>query len=141
MKELQLTRGVALVDDRDYGRVNEYKWHVLNIKGHNYIACKLKDQRVYLHRLIMDAKRGELVYHKNHDMFDNRRCNLWLVPKKQEKQTLEPTNRGRYYNRICYSCGKPITEKKFKSQRVGRRAKTPARRRTYHNKCWDGLFL
>lgn len=143
MREVQLTRGVALVDDGDYGRVNEHKWHVLNIKGYNYIACKFEGQRVYLHRLIMGAKRGDLVYHKNHDVFDNRRCNLWVVPKKQEKRRLEPSNRGRYYDRICSFCGEPIIETEFVSKPVmgGVRRKSVALRKTYHNQCWGKLSL
>lgn len=85
---IPLTRGYeAIIDDEDAERVLSLKWTAQE-------GCKAKKVRVYaksrtsygsiqLHRFIMDAKKGELVDHINHDTLDNRRSNLRIATPSQ----------------------------------------------------------
>lgn len=58
-------------DLEDYDKIKDYCW--LELKN-GYIASRSKNQvYTYLHRLIMNAKSGEIVDHKEHNLDDNRK--------------------------------------------------------------------
>ena len=87
-KEIPLTKGgVALVDDEDYERANQYKWRAQKIKRHWYafswVNTPLGREKTTLHRFLLNAKRGEYCDHINMDGLDNRRCNLRIVTNVQ----------------------------------------------------------
>jgi hypothetical protein len=95
MKEIPLTKGyVALVDDADYDRVKAFKWHArvwLRKDGSKRIyAATGRAPVIYLHQLIMDAKRAD---HRNRDGLDNRRANLRLATQSLNCAN-SPTARG-----------------------------------------------
>ena len=91
-KEIQLTKGyVAIVDDDDYEWLSKYRWCASVDKREdqgNYTSARTTIYKYFegykwrrsvkMHRLIMDAKRGEIVDHINGDPLDNRRSNLRL---------------------------------------------------------------
>ena len=104
MKEVTLTRGyVAAVDDDDYDWLMGYSWHAQVMpKGYECTRDRLRKRveartavRVELpdgnyayrptnmHRLIMDAKPGQMIDHINGDTLDNRRENLRFVTNQQ----------------------------------------------------------
>jgi hypothetical protein len=103
MREIPLTQGqVAIVDDEDYERVMQYKWHAYrswsqframrNIGKPPHRTCEI------LSRFIMSARPGEIVDHRNRDPLDNRRCNLRICTQAQNcansgKQTNARTSR------------------------------------------------
>lgn len=80
---IPLTKGkFAIVDKEDIAKLNRYKWRVTK-NGDNYYAvttiynCKTKKEaNLYMHRLLLDAKKGKFVDHKNHKTLDNRRVNI-----------------------------------------------------------------
>jgi len=83
MKEIKLTKGqVALVDDADYEFLIKFKWCAnKGVRNKTYYAVRGiregdKTRRVFMHRVIAQAGRGELVDHWNHNTLDNRRDNL-----------------------------------------------------------------
>lgn len=81
-REIPLTKGfVALVDDADYERVNSFKWRALiRPTGMVYAHC----WRIgYMHRLVIGAKAGELVDHRDGDGLRNVRANLRLCTPSQ----------------------------------------------------------
>jgi hypothetical protein len=91
MKEIPLTQGqVALVDDEDFELVSAHKWYALwdpHTKSF-YAVTHLrkptgKQTGLYMHRLIMDAKKGEQVDHIHHQTLDNRRSELRLCTPSQ----------------------------------------------------------
>ena len=97
MIEIPLTQGqVALIDDEDYDLVSQYKWYarwdphtksfyaVTNIRKPNG-----KRTVLLMHRLIMNAKKGEQVDHINHNTIDNRKSELRLCTQSQNQH-----NRG-----------------------------------------------
>jgi hypothetical protein len=102
MKEIQLTQGkVALIDDKDYEKVSQFKWHAAKYSGHwyAYTNITLPDGRYTLqamHRLIMGLHYGDPSYvdHKNRKQtLDNRRNNLRIATNAENQR-----NRGKQRN-------------------------------------------
>lgn len=80
MKIIQLSQGkVALVNDRDYKRLNLFKWFY----DHDYARTTINGHKVYMHRFILDTPAGYSVDHINQDKLDNRRRNLRLATAQQ----------------------------------------------------------
>ena len=99
MKEIKLTKGyVAIVDDDDYEWLSKYKWHVHvgqtrpggRVKIQARTTLHMDDDMGYrwtrieaMHRMIADAKPGEVVDHINHDSLENCKSNLRIVTAQQ----------------------------------------------------------
>lgn len=86
-REIPLTRGkVALVDEADFARLDEWKWHVHEGPDERYIYAGRRRRKgegprgvVLMHRVILGAPAGLVVDHINGDGLDNRRANLRLA--------------------------------------------------------------
>ncbi len=86
MKEIQLTQGqVALVDDEDFERVSQFKWHAIfyskYANGGRFIAARTRctlERRwtVLLHRFIMNAQQGQIIDHIDGNPLNNQQSNL-----------------------------------------------------------------
>ena len=70
----------VLIDEEDYGRIENINWRILNNKGKLYVKKGSRKGRVYkdifLHRVIMNAPKGTMVDHINGNTLDNRKSNL-----------------------------------------------------------------
>jgi hypothetical protein len=91
MKEILLTRGkVAIVDDEDYALVNRMKWQAAPSRDTFYAMCGIPglrgQQRLLMHRLIMDPPKGMEIDHINGNGLDNRRANMRIVTRQQNLQ-------------------------------------------------------
>jgi hypothetical protein len=67
----------ALVDDEDYEELMQYRWFVSTkgyVKRGKVLNGKYKD--VSLHRFILQAKKGLVIDHINHNKLDNQKANL-----------------------------------------------------------------
>ena len=123
-KEIQLTKGyVALVDDDDYEWLSKYKWNASIDRRDKYTSARTTVYKYFegykwrrsvkMHRLILDAKKGQIVDHVNGDPLDNRRENLRLATtsenarnhKKQEMINKAPCSSE--YKGVTLSCSKP----------------------------------
>jgi len=84
MKKIQLKNGLfTIVDDADYEWLNKWKWHgTWNPSAKTYYVWR-GDGNTTMHRMILNATKGILVDHKNHDTLDNRRVNLRLATRTQ----------------------------------------------------------
>ena len=102
MIEIPLTKDkVALIDNEDFDLVNQYTWYAILIplKSRNifYAHTTINGKTTYMHRILLDAKKGQEVDHINHDGLDNRRRNLRLgshrknqVNRKKEHSSIYP---------------------------------------------------
>ena len=89
MKEIFLTQGkVALVDDEDYERLNQFKW-CAHRDGYNWYPERSnhyiddKQKTILMHREIMNAPKGIEVDHRDWDGLNNQKENLRLCTHQQ----------------------------------------------------------
>lgn len=87
-KLISLTQNFnALVDDADYEELMKHKWFAMRCKKHGkeiiYAARKAGQDRLFMHRVLMNAPDGHLVDHRNFDGLDCRRENLRLATYSQ----------------------------------------------------------
>ena len=82
MVEIELRRGyVATIDPIDEDRVRQRRWRPL-VQGRTVYAIaplprlRGKQRTLYMHRLIVEAKRGESVAHRDGDGLNNTRRNV-----------------------------------------------------------------
>ena len=93
MKTILLTQNkVALVDDEDYERLNQYKWYAKRegntwyvTRGSKKLDDKGKQKLIRMHREIMNAPKGVPVDHKNGNGLDNQKYNLRLATNQQNQ--------------------------------------------------------
>lgn len=88
---IALNRGLeAIIDAADLPRVTHLRWTAAWSPQAQtyYVWGKNTDQRIALHRLIMDAPEGMFVDHKHHDGLNNRRGNLRVVTPAQNGQNV-----------------------------------------------------
>ena len=123
-KEIQLTKGyVAIVDDDDFEWLSEYKWSASVDKRDKYTSARTTVYKYFegykwrrsvkMHRLVMDAQKGQIVDHINGNPLDNRRSNLRFATaaenaRNHKKQKL--INKGpcsSKYKGVTLSCSKP----------------------------------
>ena len=86
------------LDIDDYDLIKEHCW---NIDANGYVISKINGKSIKMHRLILNAKKNEIVDHINHNTSDNRKCNLRIVTHSQNMQNKTPTSclniNGVYY--------------------------------------------
>jgi hypothetical protein len=76
MKTILLTtKGETFVDDSDYEYLSQWKWYLSD--GYAYSS-----ERKKMHRVIMNAKDGEIVDHIDRNKLNNTRANLRIVDKE-----------------------------------------------------------
>jgi len=80
---------VGLVDWCDLEKVQGRRFHLTN---HGYIGTYINRERVYLHRIIMDNPPGFEIDHISGDKLDNRRSNLRLANKAQNRTNTPKRN-------------------------------------------------
>jgi hypothetical protein len=93
---IPLTQGYfAWVDIEGWDLVKNHKWFLH--RGHNgswYAETRIlideKLTNILMHRLIMDAKRGQQVDHINGNKLDNRKCNLRFCTNAQNAMNSFP---------------------------------------------------
>lgn len=88
MKEIQLTRGyVALVDDEDYEWLSEYRWYPSKSPTTVYAVTNIQHgtndwRTMSMHRLILGAKKGDLVDHRDRNGLNNQRDNIRVTSRQ-----------------------------------------------------------
>lgn len=75
---------IVLIDDEDWNLIKDFTWYPWSTKRHNSIYVRaavpgIRGKEVRLHRLIMNAKPGQLIDHKNGNALDNRKENLRIT--------------------------------------------------------------
>lgn len=102
MKKLKLTGGgVTLVDDEDFGWLNQNKWSIQNKKHTSYARrtqnappTSLNPRRtkkvIWIHRAIMDCPKGMQVDHIDGDGLNNQKSNLRICNNSQNQMNRKP---------------------------------------------------
>jgi uncharacterized protein (DUF1015 family) len=80
--KLAKTDKKAMVDDEDFEKVSRHNWY-LNVQGYASTTIKInkksedyKGKKVKMHRLIMNAKKGQMVDHIDGCPYNNQKSNL-----------------------------------------------------------------
>lgn len=114
---IPLTMGLeTLIDERDVKFVSEWFWQATCVStGRNrkyiyaasYLGRKDKDKRlIYLHRFLMQPKKGQIVDHLNGNMLDNRRSNLRVCTQRENMCNQTMHRNGRLVGAQKYYGGK-----------------------------------
>lgn len=74
---------VFKIDKEDYEKIRLISWYVNKKSENNWYMENKGKESLSVHRLVMDAKKGEYVDHINGDTLDNRKSNLRIVTKQQ----------------------------------------------------------
>ena len=101
--KIPLTQGkVALVDDEDAERVQQYRWFAVNGHGGRWYAGRnVPDanggqRRIHMHRLLLgDECEGKDVDHINSNTLDNCRENLRACTRAENMHNMRARSRGR----------------------------------------------
>jgi len=80
----------AVVDAADYEEVSKYKWRASHHGRTIYATCVKRGRVVYMHRMIMKARKGALVDHVDGNGLNNRRCNLRMCTPQQNRANVGP---------------------------------------------------
>lgn len=77
MKEIKLTQNkVAIIDDKDYDLISQFKWCAVNYHGCFYASTEKYGKTILMHRLILDVQKGTMIDHIDHDGLNNCRNNI-----------------------------------------------------------------
>jgi hypothetical protein len=97
----------VLVDDSDYEWLSAYNWNVRKDKHGFYCTAngkyvnKLRQPAINMHRLIMNAGKGQQVDHKNGNGLDNQRGNLrFCTPLENARNRRQPKPNSSGYRNI-----------------------------------------
>ena len=84
---------MALVNERDWGWLSRHKWYYHKEGQSEYAQRRSGCHTVRMHRVILEAPPGIEVDHRNHNGLDNRRRNLRLATKSQQRANSRSTSR------------------------------------------------
>jgi len=100
MIKMPLTQGkFAIIDDKDFALVSQYKWHALKSHNNYYAAHSTYDKKrkkmgtLLMHRLLTNAPKGIPVDHFNFNGLDNRQQNIRLCSNAQNVRRQRPQKR------------------------------------------------
>lgn len=86
------TNGFTLIDKSELSKILKYKWR---IGTGNYIIGG-PDNKIRLHRFIMNCSDNMDIDHLNHNTFDNRKNNLKIVTHKENCNNRRLSSKMRY---------------------------------------------
>lgn len=94
----------TLIDEKDYEKLSGYRW---GLSSTGYVARTTSKGGKYktflLHRVIMSAKKGEVIDHINNNPLDNRRENLRFCTQKQNVQNQRTQLRSKSgFKGVCW---------------------------------------
>jgi hypothetical protein len=129
MKEINLNnKKVALVDDEDFDRVNQFKWYAMKQWNTFYaVHCFRIDgkrKNTFMHRFILGLKEGEQSDHIDRNGLNNQRNNFRECTNRQNSFNQVGCNKSSQYKGVFFdkSRNKFAAQIKlnFKSTFIGR---------------------
>jgi len=96
MKRIPLSQGLfALVDNKDYDDLMQFKWFAKKEHGIFYAARTLsvkgKKKTLRMHSFLLKLEKGQEGDHRNHEGLDNRRMNLRVCTHSQNSKNRKKT--------------------------------------------------
>lgn len=110
----------CLIDETDLPLVKAFKWWPVSVgknKSKHYAMTRLGGHPLAMHRLLLNAQKGQVVDHINRNGLDNRRKNLRFCTQSQNQQ-----NRIGWLKRFAnHTQESPIYKGVWRSSHGGRR--------------------
>jgi len=115
MKFIKLsTKGYETIVDNDlFDELNKHKWHLarwrdqLRVQRTAWIKKTKKRKTIRMSRRIMEFPKGMVVDHINHNLLDNRRCNLRVCTIQQNNLNRKiQSNNKCGFKGVCFIPGK-----------------------------------
>lgn len=75
----------TIIDASDYDLVKDKKWYLKKGSSGSYVVSGARKKYIRLQRFITNAKDGQEVDHRDHDILMNRRYNLRVCTKAQNQ--------------------------------------------------------
>ena len=95
MKIMMANGTEFLIDEQDHAFVRQHKWHLSHGYAKTSPSRKITGSKSnicwYLHRVLLNPEKHLEVDHINGDRLDNRRSNLRIVTKKQNRTSRHVT--------------------------------------------------
>ncbi len=103
MKTIPLTKGyVVLVDDEDYERLSQRKWHArVSGRGYVYAGRRAGGRIVLMHRELLGAGTGEEGDHADGNTLNNTKANLRICTRSQNMMNRRPAGASAYKG-VCW---------------------------------------
>jgi len=93
MKIIKLTKEkFTLLDDEDFDEINKFKWQATKT---GYATRNTKGKTIRIHRLVMNAPKGMMVDHIDHNTLNNQKSNLRICTHTQNQQNQKNRQHGR----------------------------------------------
>lgn len=76
--------------------VKNYKWYLRKNKDTQYVMGTVNSRKVFLHRFILNASKGQVVDHINGDTLDNRDSNIRICSQADNcRNRIYKTSKGK----------------------------------------------
>ena len=98
MKEIILKNGlIALVDDEDYDLVSVRRWVHHKVDHLSYAQASFDGKNLLMHRVVMRAKTGQVIDHRDGNGLNNQKSNLRFCTQRQNSanKRIKPANEYR----------------------------------------------
>lgn len=94
--KIELTQGYfAIINKEDFELISKFKWCVCIKESRRYVVTDNKGKRIYMHRLILNAKTTEIVDHINGNCLDNRKENLRICTTMENTRNRKKSNKNK----------------------------------------------
>ena len=91
MKQIKVGKShIAFIDDEDFEEISKYKWNLFKCLNTFYARNRDKTR---MHRIIMNAKKGEQVDHIDGDGLNNQKNNLRIASYSQNGANRKVVNK------------------------------------------------
>lgn len=105
MKQIPLTQNqVTFVDEKDFEFINKFKWRASKAQsslGKFYVTKKTPrinvkvGKTIYMHRVLMNAKKGQIIDHKDGNGLNNQRSNLRFATAANNARNMAISKRNK----------------------------------------------
>lgn len=110
MKMIKSKEGMSIfVDDEDYGRLSNYTWRTEKDYYVYYAYRNCGGKKLRMHRVIMNAKPGEIVDHIDGNGLNNQKSNLRICTTSQNNRNVKHVRGVSKYKGVYYKKGKNWT--------------------------------